>query len=164
MAGEHNVDLPSTRLVVRTLTLVARVPVQRNVYRSCWCQFASLSLATADSQPGNICCPNCRQRGICQVSALFLGAINNRVTWMHLNVVSGLLPVARDQRMLVPVGALRCMLLATACLGHIQQRPGSDLPQLQAGVFITVACSTRPSCRTSLQGDVAPSLNALYYR
>jgi hypothetical protein len=52
-------------------------------------------------------------------------------------VVSGLLPVARDQRMLVP--ALQRMLLAIACLGHIQQCPGSDLPQLRAGVlhFIT---------------------------
>jgi hypothetical protein len=50
-------------------------------------------------------------------------------------VVSGLLPVARDQRMLVPVGALLCMLLAIACLGHLQQRPGSDLPQLRAGVL-----------------------------
>jgi hypothetical protein len=45
-------------------------------------------------------------------------------------VVSGPLPVARDQRMLVPVGALRHMLLAIACLGHVQQRPWSDLPQL----------------------------------
>jgi hypothetical protein len=50
-------------------------------------------------------------------------------------VVSGLLPGARDQRMLVPVGALRRMLLAIACLGHVQQRPGSDLPQLRAGVL-----------------------------
>jgi hypothetical protein len=49
--------------------------------------------------------------------------------------VSGLLPVARDQCMLVPVGALRRMLLAIACLGHIQLRPGSDLPQLRAGVL-----------------------------
>jgi hypothetical protein len=48
-------------------------------------------------------------------------------------VVSGFLPVSRDQRMLIPVGALRRMLLAIACLGHIQQRPGSDLPQLRAG-------------------------------
>jgi hypothetical protein len=48
-------------------------------------------------------------------------------------VVSGLLSVARDQRLLVPVSALRRMLLAIACLGHIQQRPGSDLPQLWAG-------------------------------
>jgi hypothetical protein len=50
-------------------------------------------------------------------------------------VVSGLLPVARDQRMLIPVRALRRMLLAIACLGHIQQRPGSDLPQLRAGLL-----------------------------
>jgi hypothetical protein len=50
-------------------------------------------------------------------------------------VVSGLLPVARDQRMLVPVGAQRRMLLAIACLGHLQQRPGSDLTQLRAGVL-----------------------------
>jgi hypothetical protein len=50
-------------------------------------------------------------------------------------VVTGLFPVAFDQRMLVPVGALRCMLLAIACLGHIQQRPGSDLSQLWAGVL-----------------------------
>jgi hypothetical protein len=50
-------------------------------------------------------------------------------------VDSGLLPVARDQRMLVPVGALRRMLLVIACLGHIQQRPGSDLPQLRVGVL-----------------------------
>jgi hypothetical protein len=50
-------------------------------------------------------------------------------------VVPGLLPVARDQRMLVPVGALRRMLLAIACLGHLQQRLGSDLPQLRAGVL-----------------------------
>jgi hypothetical protein len=45
------------------------------------------------------------------------------------------LPVAHDQRILVPVGALWRMLLAIACLGHLQQRPGSDLPQLRAGVF-----------------------------
>jgi hypothetical protein len=50
-------------------------------------------------------------------------------------LVAGLLPVARDQRMLVPVGALRRMLLAFACLGHLQQRPGSDLPQFRAGVL-----------------------------
>jgi hypothetical protein len=50
-------------------------------------------------------------------------------------VVSGLLPVAHHQRMLVPVGALRCMLLAIACLGHLQQRLGSNLPQLWAGVL-----------------------------
>jgi hypothetical protein len=50
-------------------------------------------------------------------------------------VVSGLLPVTRDQRMLIPVGALRRMLLAIACLGYLQQRPGSDLPQLRAGVL-----------------------------
>jgi hypothetical protein len=37
--------------------------------------------------------------------------------------------------MLVPVGALRRMLLAIASLGHLQQRPGSDLPQLRAGVL-----------------------------
>jgi hypothetical protein len=37
--------------------------------------------------------------------------------------------------MLVPVGALRPMLLTIACLGHLQQRPGSDLPQLRAGVL-----------------------------
>jgi hypothetical protein len=49
-------------------------------------------------------------------------------------VVSGLLPVAHDQRMLVPVGAFQRMLLAIAYLGHLQQRPGSDLPQLRAGV------------------------------
>jgi hypothetical protein len=48
-------------------------------------------------------------------------------------VVSGLLSVARDQRLLVPVGALRRMLFANACLGHMQQRPGSDMPQLGAG-------------------------------
>jgi hypothetical protein len=53
-------------------------------------------------------------------------------------VVSGLLSVARDQRMLVPIGALRRMLLAIACLGHLQQRPGSDLPQLRAGVLLWV--------------------------
>jgi hypothetical protein len=50
-------------------------------------------------------------------------------------VVSGLLPVARDQRMIVPVGAQRRMLLAIACLGHLQQRPGSDRPQMRAGVL-----------------------------
>jgi hypothetical protein len=50
-------------------------------------------------------------------------------------VVAGILPVAHDQRMLVPVSALRRMLLAIACLGHLQQRPGSDLPQLRAGVL-----------------------------
>jgi hypothetical protein len=50
-------------------------------------------------------------------------------------VVSGLLPIARDQRILIPVGALRLMLLAIACLGHRQQRPGSDMPQLLAGVL-----------------------------
>jgi hypothetical protein len=35
--------------------------------------------------------------------------------------ISGLLPVVRDQRMLVPVGSLRRMLLAIACLGHVQR-------------------------------------------
>jgi hypothetical protein len=50
-------------------------------------------------------------------------------------VVAGLLPVAHDQRMLVPASALRRMLLAIACLGHLQQRPGSDLPQLRARVL-----------------------------
>jgi hypothetical protein len=50
-------------------------------------------------------------------------------------VVSGLLPVAHNQRMLVLLGALRHMLLAIACLGHLQQRPGSNLPQLRAGVL-----------------------------
>jgi hypothetical protein len=50
-------------------------------------------------------------------------------------VVAGLLPVAHNQRMLVPVGALRRMLLAIACLGHLQQRPGSDLLQLWARVL-----------------------------
>jgi hypothetical protein len=60
-------------------------------------------------------------------------------------VVSGLLPVARDQRMLVPVGALRHMLLAIACLGHIQQRPGSDLPQLRAGVLQWVTSPGLPA-------------------
>jgi hypothetical protein len=49
--------------------------------------------------------------------------------------VSGLLPVAHNQRVLVPVGALWRRLLAIACLGHLQQRPGSDLPQLRAGVL-----------------------------
>jgi hypothetical protein len=39
-------------------------------------------------------------------------------------VVPGLLPVARDQRMLVPLGVLRRMMLAISCLGHKQQRPG----------------------------------------
>jgi hypothetical protein len=34
-------------------------------------------------------------------------------------VVSGLFPVACDQHMLVPVGALRRMPFAIACLGHI---------------------------------------------
>jgi hypothetical protein len=34
-------------------------------------------------------------------------------------VVSGLLPLARDQRMLVPVGAQRRMLLTIASLGHV---------------------------------------------
>jgi hypothetical protein len=42
---------------------------------------------------------------------------------------------AHNQRMLVSVGALRRMLLAIACLGHLQQRPGSNLPQLRAGVL-----------------------------
>jgi hypothetical protein len=50
-------------------------------------------------------------------------------------VASELLPVARNQRMLIPVGDLRCMLLAIACLGHIQQRTESYLPQLRAGVL-----------------------------
>jgi hypothetical protein len=48
-------------------------------------------------------------------------------------VVSGLFSVARDQRMLIPGVALPHMLFAISCLGHIQQRPGSDLPQLRAG-------------------------------
>jgi hypothetical protein len=48
-------------------------------------------------------------------------------------VFSGLLPILRDQHKLVPVGALRHMLLAIACLGHVQQHPESDLPQLREG-------------------------------
>jgi hypothetical protein len=48
-------------------------------------------------------------------------------------VVSGLFSVARDQRMLISGVALPHMLFAISCLGHIQQRPGSDLPQLRAG-------------------------------
>jgi hypothetical protein len=47
-------------------------------------------------------------------------------------VVSGLFPIAPYHHQLVPAGALRCMLLAIACLEEIQQRPGSDLPQLCA--------------------------------
>jgi hypothetical protein len=39
------------------------------------------------------------------------------------------------RRMLVPVGSLRHMLLAIACLGNLQQRPGSDSTQLRAGVL-----------------------------
>jgi hypothetical protein len=77
-------------------------------------------------------------------------------------VVSGLLPVARDLRMLVPVGALRRMLLAIACLGHIHQRPGSDLPQLRGDVALTYF-TRRPCCR-SLRGDIAPGLEAPDYR
>jgi hypothetical protein len=50
-------------------------------------------------------------------------------------VVSGLLPAARDQRTLVLVGALRRILLALEGLGHKQQRPGSDLFQLRAGML-----------------------------
>jgi hypothetical protein len=46
-------------------------------------------------------------------------------------VTLGLLYIARHQRMLVPASALLCMLLAIACLGHMQQRPRSDLPQLR---------------------------------
>ena len=46
--------------------------------------------------------------------------------------MAGLLPVVPDQRMLVPVGALRRMLLAFASLGHLEQRPGMDLPQLRS--------------------------------
>jgi hypothetical protein len=54
-----------------------------------------------------------------------------------------LFPVARDQRMLVPAGARRRMLLAIACLGHIQQRPGSDLTQLRVGVLHWLTLSGR---------------------
>jgi hypothetical protein len=42
--------------------------------------------------------------------------------------------VAHDQHMLVPFDALRRMQLAIACLGDIQQRPGSDSPQSRVGV------------------------------
>jgi hypothetical protein len=42
-------------------------------------------------------------------------------------VVSGLLPIVRDQ------GSSQ-LLLAIACLGNVQQRPGLDLPQLREGV------------------------------
>jgi hypothetical protein len=37
--------------------------------------------------------------------------------------------------MLIPVGALRRMLLAIPCLGHMQQRLWPDLPQLRAGLL-----------------------------
>jgi hypothetical protein len=50
-------------------------------------------------------------------------------------VISGLLRVARDQRMRVPGGALRHMLLAIACLGHLQQRPGSDWRGVASAYF-----------------------------
>jgi hypothetical protein len=43
--------------------------------------------------------------------------------------------VARDRLLLVSVGALRRIWLAIACVGHTQQRTGSDLPQLRAGVL-----------------------------
>jgi hypothetical protein len=56
-----------------------------------------------------------------------------------------LLLLTRDQRMLVSVGALLRMLLAIACLGHIQQRPGSDLPQLRAGVLHWLTSSGLPA-------------------
>jgi hypothetical protein len=36
--------------------------------------------------------------------------------------------------MLVPVGGLQRVLLAIACLGPVQLRPGSDLPQFRAGM------------------------------
>jgi hypothetical protein len=53
---------------------------------------------------------------------------------VHLKaVVSRLLPIVRDQHMLVPVAAPRRMLLAISCLGHVQQRPGSDLPSCGRG-------------------------------
>jgi hypothetical protein len=61
------------------------------------------------------------------------------------SVVSGLLPTARDQRMFIPVGALRRMLLAIECLGHTQQRPGSDLPQLRAGMLHWLASPGLPA-------------------
>jgi hypothetical protein len=63
-------------------------------------------------------------------------------------VVSWFLPVARDQRMLVSIGALRGMLLAIACLGHLQQRSGSDLPQLRAGVLQWVTSPGIPAAET----------------
>jgi hypothetical protein len=56
-------------------------------------------------------------------------------------------PLPGDQRMLVPVGALRRTLLAIACLGHIQQRPWSDLPQLQAGVLHWFASPGLPAVK-----------------
>jgi hypothetical protein len=67
--------------------------------------------------------------------------------------------------MLVPVGALRRMLLAIACLRHLQQRPGSDLPQLRAGVlqWLTSPGLTEQHCR-SLGGGIAPGLDAPGYR
>jgi hypothetical protein len=64
-------------------------------------------------------------------------------------VVSGLLPIVRDQRMLVLVGALRRMLLAIACLGHIEQRSWSDLPQLRAGVLQWLTSPGLPAVEVS---------------
>jgi hypothetical protein len=49
-------------------------------------------------------------------------------------LLCGLLPNAHDQRMLVPVCSLWRMLFGSACQGHVQQCPGSDLPHLRAGV------------------------------
>jgi hypothetical protein len=72
----------------------------------------------------------------------------------HEAGVPGLLPVAREQCMPVPAGALRCMLLSIACLGHLQQHPGQGLPHLR-GVGV-VACVMRHPCPRRLQGDVAP--------
>jgi hypothetical protein len=66
-------------------------------------------------------------------------------------VVYELLSVARYQRMRAPTGALRRMLLSVACLGHVQQRPGSDLPQLREGVVQWLAAAGLSAVEASRQ-------------
>jgi hypothetical protein len=77
-------------------------------------------------------------------------------------VVYGHLPVARYQRMLAPTGALRRMLLALSCLGHVQQRPGSDLPQLREGVIQRLAAAGLSAVED--RGNSAPGLDAPSYQ
>jgi hypothetical protein len=70
-------------------------------------------------------------------------------------VVSGLLPVVRDHRMIVPVGHVACPCVP----GLHKTAPWFGLAPV-AGWGVTLACFSRPTCCGSLSGDIASSLDA----